>query len=172
MGCGVQRGIKDNYLYTASLGTRGSVMPHRDNYLDLDPTYKDVYGQPLLRMTFDWKANELAMTRFVVGKAADIAEAMGPREIKINIKKLGDHYDLRAYPSTHNTGGAPTGTDRATSAVNRYLQVWDVPNVFVMGANAFQHNFGYNPTGTVTALTYWAAKAIRDEYLKKPLALA
>ena len=171
-GAGWKRGIKDNYLTTANIGVQGSVMPHQGNYLDLDPTYKDVYGQPLLRMTFDWKANEMAMTQYTVSKAVDIAKAMGPREIKVNMKKPGDHYDLRAYQSTHNTGGAPMGTDPATSAVNRYLQVWDVPNVFVMGASAFPHNFGYNPTGTVAALTYWAAKAIREQYLKKPGALA
>ena len=171
-GAGWKRGIKDNYLTTANIGVQGSVMPHQGNYLDLDPTYKDVYGQPLLRMTFDWKANEMAMTQYTVSKAVDIAKAMGPREIKVNMKKPGDHYDLRAYQSTHNTGGAPMGTDPATSAVNRYLQVWDVPNVFVMGASAFPHNFGYNPTGTVAALTYWAAKAIWEQYLKKPGALA
>ena len=171
-GAGWKRGIKNNYLTTANIGVQGSVMPHQGNYLDLDPTYKDVYGQPLLRMTFDWKANEMAMTQYTVSKAVDIAKAMGPREIKVNMKKPGDHYDLRAYQSTHNTGGAPMGTDPATSAVNRYLQVWDVPNVFVMGASAFPHNFGYNPTGTVAALTYWAAKAIREQYLKKPGALA
>ena len=63
------------------------------------------------------------------------------------------------------------GNDRATSAVNRYSQVWDVPDVCVMGASAFPHNFGYNPTGTVTALAYGSAKAIREQYLKKPGAL-
>ena len=41
------------------------------------------------------------------------------------------------------------GTDPTTSAINRYLQSWDVPNLFVMGASAFPQNAGYNPTGTV-----------------------
>ena len=41
------------------------------------------------------------------------------------------------------------GTDPKTSALNRYLQSWDVPNLFVMGASAFPQNAGYNPTGTV-----------------------
>ncbi len=27
---------------------------------------------------------------------------------------------------------------------------------------------GYNPTGTVAALAYWSAKAIREQYLKNP----
>jgi gluconate 2-dehydrogenase alpha chain len=171
-GSAWKHAIKDNYLYTASLGSQGSVMAYRDNYLDLDPTYKDIYGQSLLRMTFDWKANDIAMTQFTTGKLQDIAKAMGPREIKVNMRKPGDHYDLRVYQSTHNTGGAPMGADPASSAVNRFLQTWDVSNVFVMGASAFPQNFGYNPTGMVAALAYWSAAAIRERYLKSPGALA
>ena len=64
------------------------------------------------------------------------------------------------------------GTDPARSAVNRYLQCWQVPNLFVIGASAFPQNAGYNPTGTVGALSYWAAAAIKDRYLKQPGALA
>jgi gluconate 2-dehydrogenase alpha chain len=37
-----------------------------------------------------------------------------------------------------------------------------------MGACVFPQNPGYNPTGTVGALTYWAADAIRTQYLKNP----
>ena len=171
-GAAWKRAIKDNYLYTASIGSQGSVMSYRDNYLDLDPTYKDVYGQPLLRMTFDWKANDIAMTQFTTGKLQTIAKAMGPREMNLNMRKTGDHYDLRVYQSTHNTGGAPMGADPATSTVNPFLQTWDVPNVFVMGASAFPQNFGYNPTGMVAALAYWSANDIRERDLKSPGALA
>ncbi|MES2189339.1 MAG: GMC family oxidoreductase [Pseudomonadota bacterium] len=171
-GAGWKKAIKDNYKYAISIGSQGSVMSYRDNYLDLDPTYKDVYGQPLLRMTFDWKPNDINMTQFIKGKMEGIAQAMGPRQMASGFKKMGDHYDTRAYQSTHNTGGAPMGTDPSTSAVNRYLQVWDVPNVFVMGASAFPQNFGYNPTGIVGALAYWSARHIRERYLKSPGALA
>ena len=45
-------------------------------------------------------------------------------------------YDARPYQSTHNTGGAVMGTSPHNSAVNRYLQSWDVPNLFVVGASA------------------------------------
>jgi gluconate 2-dehydrogenase alpha chain len=63
------------------------------------------------------------------------------------------------------------GENPETSALNRYLQSWDVHNVFVPGASAFPQAIGYNPTGLLAALTYWSAKAIRDNYLKKPGAL-
>jgi gluconate 2-dehydrogenase alpha chain len=77
-------------------------------------------------------------------------------------------YTTTAYQTTHNTGGAVMGHDPRTSVVNRYLQCWDVPNVFVVGASAFQHNATYNPTDTVGALTYWALDAIKNRYLKSP----
>jgi gluconate 2-dehydrogenase alpha chain len=91
---------------------------------------------------------------------------MGGREVKAN--KRSGSYDIVPYQTTHNTGGATMGSDPRTSALNRYLQSWDVPNLFVMGATAFPQNAGYNPTGTVGALAYWSAKAIREQYLKNP----
>ena len=53
-------------------------------------------------------------------------------------------------------------------ALNRYQQSWDVPNVFVVGANAFPHNSAYNPTGPVAALAYWTAEAIKTKYRSRP----
>ena len=171
-GAAWKKAAKENYVYQTSVGSQGSVMSYRDNYLDLDPTYKDQFGQPLLRMTFDWKDNDMAMTAFIGGKVEQIARAMNPKHISMGFKKKGEHYDVRPYQSTHNTGGAVMGTDPKTSAINRYLQSWDVSNVFVMGASAFPQNFGYNPTAVVGALAYWSAKAIRERYLKSPGALA
>jgi gluconate 2-dehydrogenase alpha chain len=43
-----------------------------------------------------------------------------------------------------------------------------VPNLFVLGANVFAHGIGYNPTGLVGGLAYWAAANIRSTYLKDP----
>mgnify|MGYP003353437174 CR=1 FL=1 len=59
---------------------------------------------------------------------------------------------LAASSGSALTGGAIMGLDPTTSAVNKYLQSWDVSNVFVVGASAFAHNAGMNPTGTVGAL--------------------
>jgi gluconate 2-dehydrogenase alpha chain len=155
-----------NYLTSMSIALMGSVMPNRQNHLDLDPTYRDIHGRPLMRMTFDFKQNELKMQDFTIAKMEAIAKAMKPREIKKSPR--GPHYDIHPYQSTHNTGGAIMGTNPQESVVNRYLQHWDVPNLFVTGASAFPHNSGYNPTGTVSALAYWAADAIRNQYLKHP----
>ena len=169
-GGAFKKAIAANYLKSMSIATHGAVMSHRGNYLDLDPTYRDVYGRPLLRMTFDYTDNEHRMSDYLTDRAADIARAMNPREMRINRRK--GSWDVVPYQTTHNTGGAIMGADPTTSAVNRYLQSWDVPNVFVMGASAFPQNPGYNPTGTVAALAYASAAAITQRYLKSPGALA
>jgi gluconate 2-dehydrogenase alpha chain len=98
----------------------------------------------------------------------EVAKAMKPEKHFVAVRKKGARYDTRVYQSTHNTGGAIMGSNPKESVVNKYLQSWDVPNVFVMGACVFPQNMGYNPTGLVGALAFWAAQAIRDQYLKNP----
>ncbi|TBR40615.1 MULTISPECIES: GMC family oxidoreductase [Dyella] len=169
-GSAWKRAARDSYRHTLSMQTHGSVMAYRDRYLDLDPTYKDAYGQPLLRITFDWHDNEYKMSRYVTDRMLEIAGALNPKpkQQSVTIRQSGDHYDIRQYQTTHTTGGVIMGKDPQTSALNRFQQSWDVPNVFVTGASAFPQNLGYNPTGLIGGLTYWAAKAIRETYLKNP----
>jgi gluconate 2-dehydrogenase alpha chain len=165
-GSGWKSAVRDHYAHSSSVATMGSVMAYRDRYLDLDPTYRDAHGLPLLRMTFDWHPNEYKMTAFTSARALDIVRAMRPERVAQHILQPGDSYDIRAYQSTHTTGGAIIGTNPSNSVLNRYSQCWDVPNVFVMGASSFPQNIGYNPTGLVAALTYFSAAKIRSTWLK------
>ncbi len=55
-----------------------------------------------------------------------------------------------------------------TSVVNQYLQHWDVPDLWVIGASAFPQNPSHNPTLTAIALTTWAADALIERYLRNP----
>lgn len=82
------------------------------------------------------------------------------------------NYSIVPYQSTHVQGGAIMGADPSTSVVNKYSQVWGVPNLFVVGAANFPQNAGYNPTGTVGALAFNAADAIVSRYLPSPGMLA
>jgi gluconate 2-dehydrogenase alpha chain len=164
-GSGWKQAMHDNYLTSASIATHGSVMSYRNNYLDLDPTWRDDYGNPLLRLTFDFQPNEHRMSNYLTDQATRIAQAI-PGATH-HVKKREGHYSIVPYQTTHNTGGAAMGTDPRTSVVNSYMQSWDVPNLFVMGASVFPQNAGYNPTGTVGALTFWAAEAMK-RYLKSP----
>jgi gluconate 2-dehydrogenase alpha chain len=162
-----KKATAETYQRALGLSVHGSSYSYNDCYLDLDPTYKDRFGRPLMRMTFDFHDNELKMSAFLTDRLAEIAKAMDPVEMTASPRK--GPYDSTIYQTTHNTGGTVMGADPATSVVNRYCQSWDVQNVFVPGgASVFPQNHGYNPTDTVGALAYWTADAIRNRYLKNP----
>jgi gluconate 2-dehydrogenase alpha chain len=164
-----KKAVAETYQNTMAFGAQGSSYPVRGNYLDLDPTYKDRFGRPLLRVTFDFPDNDLRMSNYISDQLAKLGRSMNPKELTVSHARKG--WNSVPYQTTHNTGGATMGANPKTSAVNRYLQSWDVSNLFVLGASAFQQNAGKNPTGTVGALAYWTAEAIRDRYIKKPGAL-
>ncbi len=167
-GTAWKQAASDAFRHSFYFEVQGACMSYKQHYLSLDPTYKDAFGRPLLRMTFDWHDNEVKASQFLVGKALEMSKVLNPTALAGDAKKPGEHYNITKYQSTHTCGGAIMGSDPKTSALNRYLQSWDVHNVFAIGANAFPQNNGYNPTGMVGALAYWSAKAIREQYLKNP----
>src|SRR5699024_7611526 len=143
-----------------SVDAQGASMPHRNNYLSLDSTYKDSYGNPLIRLTYDFTDQDRELYKFISERCKEIHEEMGAEFAEA--RKMADHFDILPAQNDHITGGVIMGDDPETSAVNNYLQMWDADNVFVIGASAFAHNGGYNPTGTVGAFAYRAAEGILE----------
>lgn len=158
---------RDAYQNSNNVYCQGDSHAHRDVFLDLDPVYRDRHGRPLLRVTFDWNENDRRLGRFMTGRSEEMGRALGAKIVQ-GADHTATSFSPMANLSSHTTGGAVMGDDPRTSAVNRYLQSWDVHNVFVCGASAFPQNGGYNPTGTVAALTLWSANAIKSRYLKAP----
>lgn len=158
--------IRRDWDSLVNIGLQGESLPYDDSFLDLDPTYRDRYGFPLLRITFDWHQNDYNLVRYLSTKMREIMEGMGATNIRTQ-EELSP-YAIGPYQSTHNTGGAIMGSDPSNSVVNKYSQVWDTPNVFVTGASNFPQNAGMNPTGTVCALAYHTAHGIIDSYLDNP----
>ncbi|MBC8171666.1 MAG: GMC family oxidoreductase [Anaerolineae bacterium] len=158
--------LRTNWNSTVSIGIQGESLPYTDQFLDLDPTYKDSLGLPLLRISFDFHDNDYRLYRYMAARSAEIMRAMNPTHIDTTDEL--SPYNIYSYQSTHNTGGAIMGTDPGNSVTNKYGQVWDTPNVFVTGAALFPQNAGLNPTGTVIALAYMAAAALKKTYFRNP----
>ena len=160
----------DWYDRTGRLSFYGDHFSYRQNFMDLDPTYKDRWGDPLIRLTLDWTDNERRMAAWYTTKAVGIAKAMGAREITPfpGLRR----YDATRYQSTHIQGGAIMGASPGSSTVNTYMQHWQVPNLFVIGASGWPQNPSVNPTLTALALSYRTADAIVARYWKRPGSLA
>jgi gluconate 2-dehydrogenase alpha chain len=155
------------YQTAMTINSSGAVMANRYNYYDLDPTYRNAFGLPLMRMTFDYKENEHKISRHAAEVINKIAKSMNPTRLNEAIPRT-QPWSVVPYQSTHNTGGTIMGTNPRDSVVNKYLQSWDCHNLFTVGANVFAHNATYNPTGPVGALAYWMADAIKNRYVKNP----
>ena len=165
-GAAWKKAVAHNYRRSFSIGIHGSCQSYRQHYLDLDPTYRDANGLPLLRMTFDWHQNEQKMLKFMNEKCIEIAKSMSPTSY--SARAVPTKYSIVPYQSTHNIGGAVMGADPQTSVVNKHLQSWDVPNLFVVGGSAYPQNAAVGPTETIGMLACWAADGIKDIYMKRP----
>jgi gluconate 2-dehydrogenase alpha chain len=172
-GAAWKAAVQHWYKRVVSVGFQGESPAYQMHYCDLDPNYRDKFGNPLLRLTFDWQPNERAMIAYAGTKTLPIMQEMMPNATlyKSGPTPSGDvisggpgalppHFDTTSYQSTHITGGTIMGADPNTSVVNSYLQTWGVDNLFVVGAGNFPQNAGFNPTGTVGALAYRAAEGI------------
>lgn len=158
------------YDRTGNIVFHGEHLAYKGNFMDLDPVYKDHFGDPLIRFTLDWRENERKMAEFATAKAVEIARQMGAKEVTPFPGLRG--YDATRSQSTHIQGGTIMGSSPDRSVVNPYLQHWQVANLFVLGGSVFPQNASANPTPTILALTSRTADAVVNRYLKNPSALA
>lgn len=134
-----------------AISCQKATLPHKNNYLDLDPTYKDENGDPLLRLTYDYTDNDRQLHEFFTQKAIEIGKQMGADYV--DPMGMAPNY-MGMLLFGHNAGGAIMGDSPENSAVNNYLQLWDMDNLFVLGASAMPHFSCSNPTLTISALAY------------------
>lgn len=168
-GTNWKAGLKDEKLPTKiSFGFAGSgpTLPLKGHYIDLDPHYNDIYGDPCARITLDWDPNTWRVADFLEPKFEEILTKMNATNItKHPVTESLQHVDWWGH---HMRGGARTGADPATSVFNLWMQCWDVENVFSSGEICF--TFGDNITnGThpAGAMAYLAADGIK-QYLATP----
>ncbi len=166
-GTNWKTGLKDEKLPTKirfGIGTSGPTLPLKGHFVDLDPHYNDIYGDPLARVTLDWDPNTWRVADYLVNHSPLITDILGkmgdPSTIqKTSVPESSQHVDWWGH---HMRGGARTGTDPNTSVFNMWMQAWDCENVFSSGEICF--TFGDNITnGThpAGAMAYLAADGIR-----------
>jgi len=177
LGSTYKASLKDEKLpqtLTFSIGAAGPTIPVLENFLDLDPHYTDIYGDPATRVTLDWDANPYRVANYIVNQTTlldDILKNMGDASTikKTTVAERSQHVDWWGH---HMRGGARMGAEASTSVFNKWMQCWNCENVFAAGEIC--DTFGDNITaGThvAGAMAYLAADGIQ-KYLKSPGPLA
>jgi len=142
-----------HFTRNVTLACATTSVPLETNNITLDPELKDRYGRPALRVTYRDHDDDLAMAKFLQGKALQILDAAGAQ--KTWAPPVGPATD-----GVHLLGTCRMGDDPATSVVDRYHRSHDVPNLFICDGSSLVSSSRGQPTMTIMALAFRAAEHI------------
>jgi choline dehydrogenase-like flavoprotein len=141
----------------------GECLPNRNNAVTLDPKRVDRFGIPLAKISFEFGANENAMTNDMIQQASAMIQSAGGVDIQEHRK--------RGVPgeAIHEMGTVRMGKDPASSALNGFNQTHDVANLFVTDGSCMASSSCVNPSLTYMAITAraanYAAKLVKEGHL-------
>ena len=152
--------IRTNADRTNTAYIQKTTLPYEDNYLDLDPVVKDPLGDPVVRITAEYKENERRIAAFTQDKMEQWYREAGA--VAVQRGPLGGAMGV----ATHAYGGTRMGDNPETSVVDRWSISHDVPNLGILGASTMGTSGAHNPTLTVQALAWRAADHLARNWKK------
>jgi choline dehydrogenase-like flavoprotein len=154
-GEGFARGLAEQFNRTMLFATHGTSLPLETNNVTLDPTLKDAWGLPCIRVTYKDHPDDLKTAEFLTSKAMQIAQAAGA---------------LKTWPqpvqpqtqSVHLLGTCRMGNDPRTSVIDRFHRTHDVRNLFICDGSSMVTSSRGQPTETISALAFRAGEHIAE----------
>jgi choline dehydrogenase-like flavoprotein len=166
---------------------QGEDMPQISNYVDLDPTIVDVWGQPIPRVTYKNHPYEIAAAAYYTPRMIEIMEAIGgpgsayptvhplvvlplntvlpsvlPGELDTIAHEsiYGDTPFTDVPASAHIMGTHRMALEDGYGPCDPYGRYWAFDNLYYTGGGLQPTAPGFNVTLTFWALSYWMASAI------------
>jgi choline dehydrogenase-like flavoprotein len=128
-------------------------LPQEANSVSIDPTLKDAWGIPAIRVTYQDHPDDLATAKFLQDRSVEILEAAGAQ-------KIWRDAIAENTAGVHLLGTARMGNDAAASVVDKFHRTHDVPNLFLCDGSSFVTSGRGQPTMTIQALAFRAADHI------------
>jgi choline dehydrogenase-like flavoprotein len=147
IGANLKEALSQPGPWRFSLYAFGECLPYTDNRITLDHNNKDPFGRPMIVVDCEFKENERAMHEDVKITGAEMLDAAGFKDIKVN--------GSISFPgnANHEMGIARMGHDPKTSVLNKYNQMHEVPNVFITDGSCMTSGSCVNPSLMYMALT-------------------
>jgi choline dehydrogenase-like flavoprotein len=160
-GVGLKNALRDEALGQHLFGPtmQAEDAPQLSNMVDLDPSVRDVFGQPVSRVTYAQHAYEKASRVFYVpflrqvvlnAGAPTAADFVAPCDATLG----------NPPSSRHVMGTLRMGNDAATSVVDAGGRFHDLDNLYACDGSVFPTSAGYNPTLTIFAVAAKIAHGI------------
>ncbi len=154
-GAGFKRALHDEFTRTMMANAHTTSLPLESNNITLDPTAKDKFGLPAIRMTYRDHPDDLKIARFLVDKGKEILQAAGAR-------KVWDPGIPESTSTAHLLGTCRMGNNAKTSVVDKFHRSHDVRNLFICDGSSMVTSSRGQPTMTIMALAFRAGKHIGD----------
>jgi choline dehydrogenase-like flavoprotein len=149
-GMEFKKAFGHNFTRSMSLLAHATSLPMEKNSVSLDPTLKDAWGLPAVRITFENHADDIANMKWLLEIEFEIFREMGAQKVWA---QPADAFST----SRHLMGTCRMGSDPKRSVVNPFGQTHDVKNLFVVDGSNFVTSARQQPTATIQALAYRAA---------------
>ncbi len=149
-----KRAMREMYRRTLVVMGPTQDMPMETNRVTLDPAVKDRFGIPVARLQGDRHPHTLEIARAMALKAQAWVKEAGAVRTWVSMPARG------ISGGQHQAGTCRMGNDPKGSVVNRWCQIHDVDNVFVVDGSVHVNNGGFNPALTIMAIAYHASDHI------------
>jgi choline dehydrogenase-like flavoprotein len=160
-GADLKRAIRRRHPAWFEMHPYGEVLPYAHNRITVGENGNDRYGVPLLKIDYRIGENERKMTEHMYDATEEILKAAGAVIVDMQrgaVDRMGS--------AIHEHGTVRMGADPKRSALNRFNQMHEVRNLFVVDGSAFPTATEKNPTLTILALS-WRATDYLVEQLKR-----
>jgi choline dehydrogenase-like flavoprotein len=143
------------YSYTRSMAifNGATSLPQDSNNVTIDPTHKDAWGRPSIRVTYKDHDDDISIAKFLQDRAMELLDAAGAQTafpIPVGHQNSG----------VHLMGTCRMGDDPQNSVVDKHHRTHDVPNLFLCDGSSFVTSGRGQPTMTIMALAFRAAESI------------
>ena len=125
----------------------GETIPKETNRVSLDPSLKDAWGIPQLKIDISYDDNDEKMLKDFLAQLTEMYSAAGFTNITTSDSGQAPGLDI------HEMGGVRMGKDAKTSLLNKWNQLHACPNVYVTDGACMTSTSTQNPSLTYMALT-------------------
>lgn len=166
-GTKLREDVKRFFGAYVGMSGRGEAIARYDNRCTIDPNVVDKYGIPVLKFDYKWSDYERLQAKHMTETFAEIIDNMGGILMGDLPGKDKDYGLLAPGQIIHEVGTTRMGDDPKTSVTNKWQQLHDAKNVYVVDAGPFTSQADKNCTWTIMALSMRASEHIVEEFKKK-----
>jgi choline dehydrogenase-like flavoprotein len=161
IGAEFKRNVKRHYPAWVELHPFGETLPYAHNRITVDAAHPDRYGLPMLKIEYGIGENEHKMRDHIYDTLEEVGKTAGIEWVHFTRGELDNNGS-----AIHEHGCCRMGEDPKRSALNRFNQMHEVKNVFVVDGSSFTSASEKNPTLTILSLSWRATDYLASEMKK------